>query len=178
MTKVNSVYDKAADDLEPPFNVYAGRDTSKFAITKFMPSLAQQEFAAECDVNAIMARYSKTGTVPVYADRQPFYVDNIDMPDFQAMQNILISARESFMSLPADVRRQFDNDPAKFVDFATDPENDQKLREWNMLSPEALQRLDAAQAAADANAAAEAVQAAEKAAGGDNKPAKPVKGPS
>lgn len=160
-----SLYDDATEDLSPPFNVYTGRDTSVYALSFFEKSLTQQEFADECDVNNIMRRYAVTGTVPVYADRQPFYVDASDMPSFMDMQNILISARESFMSLPAEVRRQFDNDPIAFAEYAADEKNAAKLREWKMLSPEALERLDAADAAA-AVEAAKAVQAAAEAAGG------------
>nr|QJB19123.1 MAG: internal scaffolding protein [Microvirus sp.] len=166
------VADSSAQDMMPPYNLHAGRDTSVFALTDFEPSLTQQEFAAECDVNTIMARYVSTGTIPVYADRQPFYVDNIGMPTFQEMQNTLISASEAFMALPANVRKEFDNDPAKFVDFCSDEKNVDKLREWNMLSPEALERLDAAEAAKAADAA-KAVQAAAEAAGGA-KPAGPA----
>jgi len=142
-----------------PFNVWTGRDTSLYAMTEFSPSITKQEFADESDINTIMARYQVTGTVPQNPDRQPFYVDAVDIPDYMEAQNILIGARDSFAALPAKVRREFDNDPAQFVAFANDPANADKLAEWGMLSPEAVElrdakkrqaALDAAQAAASA----------------------------
>lgn len=168
MTKVEkSVYDRAADDLSPPFNMYTGRDTSVFALCDFEPTLTDQSFIDEADVNLIMARALKTGTIPSYADRQPFYGDFTDMPSYMEMRNILIDADNAFMSLPSAIRARFENDPAKFIDFANDEKNKDQLREWGMLSPEALERLDAEAASA---AAAAAASAAGKAAGGDVKP--------
>lgn len=167
MAEKKSVFDLAADALSPPYNVYVGRDTSDFALGDFALSMTKQDFAEECDINVLMSRYLKSGSIPQYVDRQPFYVDALDMPTFMEAQNILISARESFMSLPADVRREFDNDPALFVEFANDEKNVAKLKEWNMLSPEAVKRLDeaAALAASEAAKAAERAQAAARAAG-------------
>ena len=49
-------------------------------------------------------------------------VDIADAPDnYMAVMNQLNEARDQFMSLPAKVRSQFDNDPGKFVDFVSDP---------------------------------------------------------
>lgn len=160
MTK--SVYERAAEDLCPPYNAYAGRDTSVFALVEFEPSRTAQEFADETDINNIMARYLKTGTLPVNVDRQPFYVDATDLPSFQDMQNVLISAENAFMALPSSLRERFGNDPARFVEFASDEKNLKELRELGLLSPEAVQRLEAADAAAAAAEAAKLAQAAAK----------------
>lgn len=159
-----SLYELAAMDLSPPYNLYSGRDTSHWAMTDFGPSLTKQEFADECDVNKIMERYNKTGVLPQSVDRSAFYFDADEMPwTFQEMQNILIDARNAFAALPAVVRKEFDNDPVAFAEFANDPKNVDKLREWNMLSDEAVSRLDAARAA-EAAKAAEQAQAAQRAA--------------
>lgn len=147
-----SMYDAAEMDLSPPFNVYVGRDTSVYAMTDFAPSMTKQEFTDECDINNIMARYAVTGLVPT-PDRQAFYLDEVDVPSFHEAQNLLLAAEAAFMSLPSSVRREFDNDPAKFVEFAEDEKNVGRLKDWGMLSPEAVQRLDAAEAAKAAPAA-------------------------
>lgn len=153
---------QAIADLSPPFNFYTGRNTSVFALVDFEPSRTSQEFAAESDINLIMARFLKTGTIPVYADRQPFYVDAADLPSFQDMQNILISADEAFGNLPAALRERFGNDAARFVEFVSDPANEQELRKLGLLSPEAVERLDAADAAKAAAQAADRLAAADK----------------
>nr|QJB19020.1 MAG: internal scaffolding protein [Microvirus sp.] len=155
----------SAEDLMPPLNLYAGRNTSVFALTEFEPSRTSQEFAEESDINNIMARYIKTGTIPVYADRMMLDGDMHEMT-FHEMQNVIANATSSFMQLPAVIRERFDNDPAKFVDFASEKGNQDQLREWGMLSPEAIDRLDAAKAA-------EVAEAAEKPPSDLSKPGKP-----
>jgi len=101
------------------------------------PSRTRQEFAKECDINVLMAGYEKTGVISHINQRQPMYVDLSDGPyDLQTAMNVLMEAENSFMSLPAVVRREFDNDPMKFVEFAQNPDNVGKLREWGLADPE------------------------------------------
>ena len=101
MTKSMSFFDKAADDLSPPFNLYVGRDTSVFALTfdgEDGRSRTSQEFARDADVNVIMARYVKTGTIPVFLDRQMLDGDMHEM-SYHEMQNAIADANSSFASV-------------------------------------------------------------------------------
>lgn len=100
-----------------------------------LPSLTRQEFADECDINKLMAQYEKTGILPTVNGREPQYIDVSNVPDLAEAHRILQEATASFMSLPATVRRDFDNDPIKFINFAEDPENLEKLREWKLAPP-------------------------------------------
>lgn len=101
-----------------------------------LPSLTRQEFAAECDINNLMAQFEKTGILPTHQNAgEPRYLDVSDVPDLQLAHNILNDATTAFMSLPATVRRDFDNDPIKFINFAENPENLPKLREWKLAPP-------------------------------------------
>lgn len=101
-----------------------------------LPSLTRQEFAAECDINTLMAQYEKTGVINHFRQGQPQYVDLTDIPvDLQSTLNILADATAAFMQLPATLRRDFDNDPVKFCDFATNPDNIGKMREWGLAPP-------------------------------------------
>ena len=47
----------------------------------------------------------------------PVYGDVTDLKTFQEAKNVFIEAEKAFMSLDAKVRKEFDNDPAKFLDF-------------------------------------------------------------
>lgn len=96
--------------------------------------MTKQEFAEECDLNALMARYQRTGVLP-QSDKRPMYGDFSNLPDFMAAQEILLAATEAFNALPAVVRRQFDNDPAQFVAFAEDESNIDQLRVWGLAKP-------------------------------------------
>lgn len=100
------------------------------------PSMTDQSFGEECDINNLMARYQKTGLLPQHPGQEMRYLDLTDMPSFQDAMDMMLRAEEAFMALPAVVRREFDNDPGKFVGFAEDPENLGKLREWGLAPPE------------------------------------------
>lgn len=100
-----------------------------------LPSLTRQEFAAECDINNLMAQYEKTGMLPATTAGEPRYLDVSDVPDLMQAHAILAEATSAFMLLPATVRRDFDNDPVKFISFAENPENLDKMREWKLAPP-------------------------------------------
>lgn len=101
------------------------------------PSLTRQEFAAECDINNIMKKYEATGIMPTLDGRIPTYWDASLMPEnLQDAMNAMDYADELFMQLPAKIRREFNDDPVEFVDFATKTENRPKLQEWGLTEPE------------------------------------------
>lgn len=100
------------------------------------PSRTRQEFAEECDINTIMARYETHGVISHVNQREPMYIDLDNIPDLQAALDILETATASFMTLPAKVRKEFDNDPHQFIAFAEDPASLPKLREWGLALPE------------------------------------------
>lgn len=85
-----------------------------------------------CDINKIMARYVKTGVIPV-DQRQGMFMDVSEMPDYQSALENVINAEKLFMSLPAKLRKEFGNDPATFLDFCSDPENATKLVELGLM---------------------------------------------
>lgn len=100
------------------------------------PSKTRQEFSDECDVNRIMAYYNASGVFPFKEKDAPVYYDFVGMPDLQDALGQLYQAEEAFMTLPAIVRKEFDNDPVRFVEFAQDPDNIKRMREWGLADPE------------------------------------------
>lgn len=103
-------------------------------------SLTRQSEAKDCDVNVIMARYEKTGVIPVQS-REAFYADVSEMGDYRTAVHQVKMAEEYFGSLPARVRSEFDNDPAAFLDFVSDPENRGKMVELGLLPPETAEEV-------------------------------------
>ena len=103
-----------------------------------LPSLTRQEFSEECDVNKIMARYQATGILP-NSTKEPIYWDAARVPNnLQDAMASMMYANELFMQLGAPIRKEFDNDATRFVEFATNPENGAKLKEWGLTAPEPL----------------------------------------
>lgn len=97
------------------------------------PSLAQQQFRDECDINNILERFNVTGQLPV-TPLEPKFGDFTGINDYQTALNAVISAQESFDQLPARVRERFANDPAAFVDFCLDESNRDEMKALGLLS--------------------------------------------
>lgn len=97
-------------------------------------SLAQQQFAEEVDINTILRRFHITGELPENV-RVPTYGDFTEVYDFQSAVNAIALARESFEEMPAEVRAEFNNDPGKFVEFCSKPENLERMRKLGLAVP-------------------------------------------
>lgn len=96
-----------------------------------------QEFREECDINTIMARYNATGVMPQpwKSPPKPLWGDFSSVPEFQAAQQLLVDARDAFLSLPAKVRARFHNDPAEVLAFVHDPDNLEEARKLGLANP-------------------------------------------
>lgn len=100
-------------------------------------SLTQQSLAAETDINAIMRKYEKTGVITHVARYAGEYGDFSGVPDYKTGLERIMAADEMFASLPARIRDRFGNDPANFIEFATNPENLPELRKMGLAPEEA-----------------------------------------
>lgn len=85
-------------------------------------SLAQQNFAEECDINTIVRRFGLTGQLPENL-RPPQYGDFDQITDYQSALNAVRLAGERFMEMPAELRAEFQNDPQRLMDFLADDKN-------------------------------------------------------
>lgn len=98
------------------------------------PTLAQQQYREESDINTIVERFNLTGTMPTNL-KPPTYADYTDeITDYQTAWNMVVRARETFMQLPAKVRTRFDNDPQKFLTFCEDPENADEAKKLGLVN--------------------------------------------
>jgi phage internal scaffolding protein len=86
------------------------------------PSLAQQSFREEVDINTIVNRFLKTGVLPT-PNTFPQYVDFEGVFDYQSAMNLVRAADESFMRMDAKVRARFNNSPQEFLEFFANAEN-------------------------------------------------------
>lgn len=100
-------------------------------IVNDMPSKTKQEFADDANINVIIGRFVKTGALPL-STKVPRYLNLINTPNLQEAIHVMQTAEAHFMRLPAKVRKEFDNDPVKFADFASNKENLPKLIEWGL----------------------------------------------
>ena len=87
------------------------------------PSRTKQSFGDEADINKIMERYNSTGIMP--AVKQGFYADVSDVGDFREAVERVRTVEGMFGSLPSIVRARFQNDPASFLEFVEDADDDE-----------------------------------------------------
>lgn len=92
------------------------------------PTLAQQQFKDQCDVNQIMKKYLKTGTIThINNTRQGVYADLSQVPlDYQEALNTVIRAKDAFQEVPSHIRLRFQNDPGQMLRFLADPANQEE----------------------------------------------------
>jgi len=95
-------------------------------------SKTQQQFADECDVNSILARFTRTGLVPTN-QAIPQYGDFTDVGDYQDSLTRVKEANDQFLKLDPKVREMFENDPANMIKFLEDDNNFQEAIDLGIL---------------------------------------------
>lgn len=95
------------------------------------PSMAQQQFREECDINTIVRRFGLTGQMPENP-KIPRYGDFTGVTDYQTALNAVRAADEAFLTLPADVRAAFNHDPQALLAAVEDPTMQDKLIELGL----------------------------------------------
>lgn len=101
------------------------------------PSMTQQSFVKECDINNIIKQFSQTGMITHISERaaEGAYVDLPESMDFQEALHTVEAARASFASLPSKVRDRFGNSPEAFLEFLHNPSNEDEARSLGLLNP-------------------------------------------
>lgn len=91
------------------------------------PSLAQQQYKDETDINNIAKQFGLTGKLPgpVYL---PTFGDFSEVTDFQTALHAIQRAEASFLAMPAHVRERFNNSSQKFLEFTSDSRNAEEVK--------------------------------------------------
>lgn len=88
------------------------------------PSLTQQQFANDANLNTIVQRFGiRDGSINPAPLDPSYYGDFTGAPDFRQALDQVRDAEEKFAALPADVRTKFRNDPVELWQFVHDPRN-------------------------------------------------------
>lgn len=112
---------------------YGDRQRQQFATEG--ESLTQQHFQKECDIKEIIKRHDRTGLITHVARGVAQYGDYSEVHEFREAMDLINNAQESFDGLPSDIRRMFGNDPGEFFEFATNPENAERMVELGLAPP-------------------------------------------
>lgn len=99
-------------------------------------TLTKQSFKDECNVNNILEKHKNTNVLKVNKQKGE-YGDFSNSIDYSDALNLVINANEQFESLPAAIRKQFNNDPVEFLSFCSDEKNYPKMIEMGLKQGEA-----------------------------------------
>lgn len=103
-------------------------------LSEFSPTRTQQHFKDETDINKIIQRAINTGDTTVFTTTQRAqYYDVSSFDGYQEALNRIADVEDDFYSLPSKVRKEFDNDPDKYVAFMADPANVARAVELGLL---------------------------------------------
>lgn len=105
-------------------------------LDNFEESITEQHHEVETNINNIIERHGLIATNDIDALKNMRF-DDVTNNDFQEMMNMMIKAKESFSNVPSQVRSQFNNDPAAFLDFVHNPDSHDQLVEWGLANADA-----------------------------------------
>lgn len=99
------------------------------------PTMTQQHFRDECDINKIVERAIRTGDTTVFtsAQRAEFY-DASAITDYVDAMALIDDVNDDFNSLPSTIRSMFGNNVKQYVEWMSNPANWSKARELGLLS--------------------------------------------
>lgn len=108
-----------------PYNVEQDVEAgARAALTCEDPSLTQQQFVEDCDINVLARRFGLIDApMPVVPFDPAHYGDFTEVPDLRTALDLVNDAKNKFMALPAKLRERFNNQPGRLWEFVNDPEN-------------------------------------------------------
>lgn len=120
--------------LRTPYNYDTVAASNESGLACEDATLAQQQFKDETDINNILRQFNITGQLPG-STISPRYGDFTGISDFKTALDRVNATYDEFESLPAQIRAQFDNDPAALIDFLDNEENREEAEKLGLLEP-------------------------------------------
>lgn len=105
-------------------------ESSDFGKRDYSDGRTKQSFKDQCDVNKMLKKAQRVGSIAHLMKHDKAIYGDFD-GEFTLMeaQTQIRRAGEIFDELPSELKKEFNHDPLKFVKFAGDPENNEKLAE-------------------------------------------------
>lgn len=95
-------------------------------------SMCEQHHKNDCDINNILKKYDSSGLITHVNNSTAQYGDFTEVNEYQQSLQQVINAQAAFDELPSEIRKQFANDPGLFFEFATNPNNVDKMIEFGL----------------------------------------------
>jgi len=130
--------------LRTPYNYDRDAATNESGLACEEPSLAQQHYKDECDINNILRQFNITGLLPE-SPLSPRYGDFTGIGDYHTAMNRVIAVQDEFEALPAQIRARFDNDPAQLIEFLENSDNRPEAEELGLVEKATAEVVEVAQ---------------------------------
>ncbi len=88
----------------------------------------KQSFKDACDINKLLEKAAKQGGLSHIEKHGAKYADYAAI-DWENLPLQLARGQQVFNELPAELKREFDQNPADFYEYVTDPQNAGRLEE-------------------------------------------------
>lgn len=105
-----------------------GKRESRLKQPEYKDGRTKQSFKKSCDINELLSKARRQGTLSHLQKHGAYYGDFADV-DLLSLQTKINKGMEIFGALPAEVRREFANEPDRFFRYVNDPENRERLPE-------------------------------------------------
>jgi phage internal scaffolding protein len=92
-----------------------------------LPGRTTQSHKDECDIKNIIRRHDPESLILQARKDQLWYGDFTEVNEYQEAQNLIARGKESFEAVPAEIRERFNNDPGKYLEFVSNPENTEEM---------------------------------------------------
>lgn len=93
----------------------------------------RQSMRDEVDINKIVGRFMKTGQLSHLERRSAIFADVSEIGDYRECLERVKSVQDAFFKeVPAKVRERFGHDPARFLEFISDPRNADEMVELGL----------------------------------------------
>lgn len=126
--------------LRTPYNYDMNEASNECGAPDFGEDRTIQSEKDNSDINVIVKRFGLTGQMPPNP-RIPQFGDYTGINDFQTAMNVVREAQEAFLSLPAEIRSRFGNDPQAYLEFCSNPENAEQMVKLGLAVPKEVDKI-------------------------------------
>lgn len=99
-------------------------------------SLTQQHFQEESEINNIIRSHDRNGVLEHIHKGNAIYADFSNVTDLSDALDQIKEAQQEFLNIPSEIREKFKNDAGLFFKFASDPSNQDEMRQLGLIKPQ------------------------------------------
>lgn len=120
--------------VRSPYNYNTDAASNESGLRCEDASLTQQHQKDQSDINYIIDQFNVTGILPVSPVTSQ-YGDFTGVKDYQSALNAVMAMEDEFLSLPANLRARFENDPENLMNFLSNTENREEAVKLGLIDP-------------------------------------------